>query len=160
MYIRGKYFYDFSTAEDAKRIRQEIFEDEQGFTHDVVFDDKDDISIHAVVYDEENIPRAAGRIYFTGEDYLIGRIGVMKESRGKKLGDFLVRMLVDKAFLAGADRVIVHAQLHAVKFYEKIGFKPYGEQFTEAGVLHQSMQLKNGELLKECHKNNQPCNLA
>ena len=41
------------------------------------------------------------------EYYKIGRIAVKKECRGKKYGDFIVRMLVDKAFTMGAKEVFV-----------------------------------------------------
>jgi predicted GNAT family N-acyltransferase len=36
---------------------------------------------------------------------------------------------------------MLHAQVHAVPFYEKMGFKSYGPQFEEAGIQHFAMSI-------------------
>lgn len=35
--------------------------------------------------------------------------------------------------------MILHAQLTAKGFYDKLGFIPFGEEFEEAGIQHISM---------------------
>jgi predicted GNAT family N-acyltransferase len=138
---------------EAFEIRNEVFVCEQGMNEKDVFDDYDKVSVHAVVYNEENKPVASGRIAFDGTQYRIGKIAVRKKARGQKLGDFLVRMLIDKGYIAGADAIYVRAQLHAIGFYEKIGFSKDGEVFTDIdGLKVQPMILKKGALCKECQK--------
>ena len=155
MYIRGKYLYGNKDVEEVMDIRRKVFCEEQEFDESVTFDEYDSLAIHALVYNEEDVPVASGRIIINNDEFLIGRIGVLKEERGKKIGDFLVRMLVDKVFSLGGDCVVVHSQLHAIKFYKKIGFVLVGEVFEENGVPHQRLEIKNGQLCKEC--NNPSC---
>ena len=71
--------------EDAVKIRKEVFMEEQGF-HDE-FDETDQTAVHLVLYIDKK-PAAICRFYpgqVQGE-YLIGRIAVEKEFRGKHLG--------------------------------------------------------------------------
>lgn len=150
--VRGKYFWYGEDLTDAFEIRSRVFVDEQKMDKDVVFDEDDKVSVHAIVYDTNEKPIASGRIFNDGTEYRIGKIAVLPEARGKKYGDFLVRMLVDKGYLAGADNIKVRSQLHAVPFYEKIGFRKCGNVFvdTKDGLTVQPMELPKGCLCKEC----------
>ena len=51
-------------CDDAKKIRIEVFVNEQGFS--VEFDDIDDIAFHIVGYDE-GVPAAVCRYYYDNE---------------------------------------------------------------------------------------------
>ena len=64
-----------------------------------------------------------------------------REERGKKYGDFVVRMLADKAFNSGINEIYVGAQTQAIGFYETIGFKVCSEEYIEAGIPHKLMKL-------------------
>ncbi|MBQ9768164.1 MAG: GNAT family N-acetyltransferase [Lachnospiraceae bacterium] len=152
--ICGRYYLGLDHMEEIQPIRREVFGAELGFPENINFDDTDEIAIHAVAYKDINrtIPVATGRLHKTGdgEDYKIGRIAVKKEERGQGFGDFIVRMLVDKGLMMGADRVIVGAQPHAIKFYEKIGFKPTGEIYLEANIEHTVMEIRQNSICKAC----------
>lgn len=149
--IRGKYFWNGDDLTDANQIRKTVFVDEQEMKEGDVFDSLDTVSIHAVVYDENEKAVASGRITLDGEEYRIGKIAVLKEARGQGFGDFIVRMLVDKGYLAGAATVMVRSQIHAIPFYEKIGFVKCGEIFRDLdGLEVQPMELIKGSLCKEC----------
>ncbi|MGN1084676.1 MAG: GNAT family N-acetyltransferase [Lachnospiraceae bacterium] len=141
-------------VEEIRPIRMEVFAKEQGFPEDIIFDETDETAVQAVVYKDINrtIPVAVGRLYKTGEgeDFKIGRIAVKKEERGQGYGDFIVRMLVDKGLMMGAERVIVGSQPHAIKFYEKIGFRPTGETYVEAKVEHTVMEIRQNSICKAC----------
>lgn len=154
MYVKGKYLWYGDDLDDVFKIRRKVFGEEQKMSEEVLFDELDKVSVHAIVYDENEKPVASGRIAKDGDEYRIGKIAVLADSRGKKFGDFLVRMLVDKAYLAGANTIMVRAQLHAVGFYEKIGFKKCGNVFTDTrdGLTVQPMELPKGSLCKECQK--------
>lgn len=150
--IKGVYLNGEDDLTDAFLIREKVFIEEQGVPKELELDELDTYAIHAVAYDGEKAV-ATGRIVYDGDTYKIGRVAVLKEERGKQYGDFIVRMLLDKAFLHGADEVVLGAQLQAVKFYEKIGFEQYGEIFDDAGIPHISMRLKRGKLCKKCMEN-------
>ena len=135
-------------------IRREVFGAEQGWSDNILFDETDETAVQAVVYKDINrtIPVGVGRLHKTGDgdDYKIGRIAIKKEERGQGYGDFIVRMLVDKGLLMGADRVLVGAQPHAIPFYEKIGFHPVGETYIEAGIVHTVMEIRQNTICKAC----------
>ena len=67
--------------EDARRIREEVFVKEQGFT--IEFDDKDSISRHMVLY-AHGIPAGTCRVFWDNQQksYVIGRVAVRKIFRG------------------------------------------------------------------------------
>lgn len=140
--------------EEITPIRREVFGTEQGWCDDILFDETDETAIQAVVYKDMNrtIPVGVGRLHkLEAEgDFKIGRIAVKKEERGQGYGDFIVRMLVDKGLMMGADRVLVGAQPHAIAFYEKIGFRSIGETYTEAGILHTVMEIRQNTVCKAC----------
>ena len=49
--------------------------------------------------------------------------------------------VVDDARRRGFTRVALNAQEHAVAFYAKAGFTPFGETLVECDILHQPMEL-------------------
>lgn len=152
--VQGKYLCYGDDLSEAFEIRRKVFIEEQGVSAEEEFDENDDLAIHALVYDnkENNKPVATGRVYHDGKHYRIGRIAVLKEERGKYYGDFVVRLLANKAFLAGAEEVIIYAQVSAVPFYEKIGFISYGGTFDEAGIDHIAMKVELSSICKKCDK--------
>lgn len=126
---------------DAFFIRREVFIQEQNVPEEEEFDEADLRSHHIVIY-AEGRPVATGRLLKTEENWLIGRISVLKEFRGKQVGKLIVDKLLEKAYEMGAEEIHVHAQTHATNFYRKSGFIEYGTMFLEAGIEHISMIKK------------------
>lgn len=148
--IRGKYIVGTGDITDALAIRKTVFQEEQNIEAELDFDEKDEYAMHIVVYNDENQAVATGRMIAQPERMFIGRIAVIKEERGKGYGDFVVRMMLDKAFECGAAEVTVHAQTHAVGFYKKLGFLPCGEEITEAGIRHLPMHITESQFRNSC----------
>ncbi len=138
--ITGKWIdgYQKSSLKDADMIKQKVFVEEQGVAEEIVFDERDELSIHLVVYDNDE-PVACGRMTKIGTQLVFGRIATLKEHRGKGYGDFVMRLLIRKAFDMGEEKQYLHSQLSAKGFYEKLGFKAYGDVYEEAGIPHISM---------------------
>lgn len=128
---------------DVKRIRTTVFTNEQGAKADEEFDKYDNTADFALVVDEKGNIAGTGRVALTDKGYKIGRIAILKEYRGQHLGDMLVKALIQKAQQKGAKAVFVDSQLHAVAFYEKIGFAPCGQQIIDRGLEH--IPMKYGE---------------
>lgn len=169
MYIQGKYLlaglHDIS---ECLAIRKEVFGEEQQFPLAAMEDAEDKSAIFVLAYEtkmetepaqsvenedkkkELKFPIGTGRLVFLGDAYKIGRIAVRKEFRGRGYGDFIVRMLVDKAFQMGAKEVFVGAQEHAVAFYEKIGFLKQEETYEEDGILHYKMKIMPHTCKRKC----------
>lgn len=135
---------------DAHIIRIKVFVNEQKVPEELEMDNKDKEAYHIVIYYEERAV-ATGRLLLENNEYIIGRIAVIKKERKNGYGDLVVRILIRKAFDLGANRVIVHAQIRAMEFYEKIGFVVSGEEYIEdgTGIPHIDM-VKNEDVSGNC----------
>ncbi|GAD29167.1 acetyltransferase [Photobacterium leiognathi lrivu.4.1] len=119
-----------------RTVREQVFIQEQQIDPEIEFDGLDSEAVHVLVMDGEQ-PLGTGRIL---EDGHIGRIAIMKSARGQGLGAKVVQALVEYAQQQGYPRVDLGAQTHAVDFYRKLGFMPYGDEFMEANIPHQAME--------------------
>lgn len=159
--ITAKWTMGKANMEDAALVRTKVFIEEQGFSAQNEFDEIDEISLHVIIYKDEE-PCATGRLYYR-QGYRIGRIAVLKGQRGTGLGDLTVRMLLFKAFEQGAEDVTVCAQLQAQGFYEKFGFIPTEEQTADEGVPHVIMKItpQTAHLAGKCEQcaNKDSCSL-
>ena len=53
----------------------------------------------------------------------------------------MLTLLLELARQAGFTEAVLHAQTHAIPFYEKQGFMVSGPQFMEAGIPHRVMRF-------------------
>ena len=141
---RGKNLIEFITEKgldnlhDARRIRQIVFVEEQGFV--VEFDDIDEIATHTLLT-VDGIPAGTGRV-FPKEDnvYIIGRIAVLPQYRGRDLGKILVQELEEIAKVQKARTVVLSAQVRVKEFYEKMDYTAIGDAYLDEGCPHIKMQ--------------------
>jgi predicted GNAT family N-acyltransferase len=68
-------------------------------------------------------------------------MAVLAGYRGRRIGRQLLDALIGDARARGFTRVALNAQDHAVAFYAKAGFTPFGETLVECDILHQPMEL-------------------
>ena len=122
---------------DARAIRWAVFVDEQHVPVELEWDDFDAVSWHAVAYDGAGAPVATGRLLPDGH---IGRMAVVKSSRGLGIGGTLLEGLMAKAIELGYPELILNAQTAALSFYARYGFKAEGDEFMEAGIAHRAMR--------------------
>ena len=128
--------FDSPYAPEIRRIRNAVFTLEQKVPEDIDFDGKDPQAVHVLVKDGDRYV-GTGRMLKDGH---IGRLAVLGEQRGKGFGAEAVRALIGEAERKGIKRVFLGAQMHAVDFYKKLGFKEYGLPFMEANMEHIHME--------------------
>lgn len=152
MLIQGKILSYGNDLSEVFDIRRKVFIEEQHIPDEIEFDELDAEAMHVIVYEESGSKKAVatGRIIYDGEYCRIGRIAVLKEYRGKKYGDFTVRMLLNKAFTADIHEVTIDAQVKAIEFYHKIGFQDVGIDFMEAGIPHRKMIIRDTDVITCC----------
>jgi len=123
----------------AFEIRRRVFVIEQVVDPSEEYDDDDDKCTHFIAY-VEGVPAGTARWRFKDKGIIkLERFAVEKDYRGKGVGAALVTNVL--ADLPLADKVMMHAQLHAVPFYAKLGFETYGPEFDECGIMHYAMKL-------------------
>lgn len=163
MYIQGKILNPGEDLKEAFEIRKNVFVDEYAIPYDKEFDDMDLIAIHAIAYERDSEGAkseaekrkkavATGRIFYDGEECRIEKIAVLKEYRNKKYGDFIVRLLLNKAFESGIDEVNVDAFASCVDFFSKIGFIKASDEFSENGIKKYKMTINSKNMLRNCTK--------
>ena len=67
------------------------------------------------------------------------QVAVAPEYQGKGVGRSLVEYAEKRAKKAGFSKIIMHAMLSVVSFYEKMGYKQEGEIFDESGITFAKM---------------------
>jgi predicted GNAT family N-acyltransferase len=148
--------YEVRVAEDpADReacftVRKEVFVGEQGVPEDIEYDAYDAVALHVLAVREDGVPLGTGRLLFgeaaagkTGGDASVGSLGrlaVTREARGLGVGAALVRAVEEAARARGLTAVDLHAQTHALGFYERLGYVAYGPEFPDAGIPHRAMR--------------------
>ncbi len=120
-------------------IRREIFIIEQQVPEELEWDEFDQDALHAIVKKEQDIIGTA-RLIIDGQDARIGRMAIKKDFRGQGIGQEMLEALVTKSLELHVTLIKLHAQVHAVSFYAKLGFEAHGEIFSEAGIDHVNMQ--------------------
>lgn len=144
--ITNKWIKGRDDISDALKIRNDVFVEELNMTDEPEEDENDELSLHLVLYDD-GLPIATGRVYHDGKTFRIGRCAVLKEKRGIGVGDMLVKLLLLKAFEYNPSQVIISSRAVQSPFYEKYGFKKFGEQYMEAGEPHIKMGVDKNTLI-------------
>ncbi len=113
--------------------------DEQGVTEADEIDGLDSHCVHLLARDGEKAVGTA-RIYISGRVAKIGRVCVVASHRGTGLGAALIRCALDIARANdGVDQAQLGAQVHALGFYEALGFEATGPVYDDAGIDHRDM---------------------
>jgi predicted GNAT family N-acyltransferase len=127
----------FEQAEAAIRsVRDAVFGEEQKVPRELDWDGIDPQCTHVLATDGNGTPIGTGRMQRDGR---IGRLAVLKSCRDRGVGGKMLEALIESARSSGPESVYVHAQAHAISFYEKRGFRRTGVPFTEAGIQHVNM---------------------
>ncbi|WP_030167725.1 GNAT family N-acetyltransferase [Streptomyces sp. NRRL S-813] len=131
-------------------VRKEVFVVEQGVPEDIEYDALDAVALHVLAVREDGTPLGTGRLLHgeaaagrTGGDPTVGSLGrlaVTQQARGLGVGAALVGAIEDAARARGLAAVDLHAQTHALGFYERLGYEAYGPEFPDAGIPHRAMR--------------------
>lgn len=123
---------------EAYAVRKRVFIDEQDVPKHIERDEFDDTALHVICKVDEFVT-ATGRILLFGEEAIVGRVAVLKPWRGKGIGREIMEFIIDIAKSNGVKTLSANVQSDVQMFYEKLGFKPVGEFFLEAGIEHIKM---------------------
>lgn len=124
---------------DLRAVRSEVFVLEQAVPEDEEWDDLDAVSQHVIARDAQGKAVGTGRLT---PQATLGRMAVLRDWRGKGVGEAMLRVLLEMARERHFRQVRIHAQSHALAFYERAGFVAHGEEFEECGILHRHMDIE------------------
>jgi YbgC/YbaW family acyl-CoA thioester hydrolase len=126
--------------QDASALRTRVFVEEQRIPAEMEWDAADATAVHAVAYNRLGRAVATGRLLQPEPGVArIGRMAVHPVLRGAGFGQQVLAALLDAAVQRGDRRAVLHAQRTAEGFYRRLGFRPHGTPFEEAGISHVEM---------------------
>ena len=134
--------------QQALSVRRRVFIEEQQVPEALEIDEHDGdpatvtTALHVLVR-MDGEPVATGRLLLAETDgrLHIGRVAVLAGRRRSGLGQAVMRALHELARERNASCITLAAQLHAIGFYERLGYKAYGDIFLDAGIEHRWMDL-------------------
>lgn len=123
--------------QDARLIRELVFIVEQNIPEQDEWDDQDAISQHFVVYDHDQ-PVATARLL---QNNSVGRVAVIQKYRGQGIGRMIMLDIIRYAQQQHRPFLKLSSQVHAISFYEKLGFVTQGDPYDECGIPHIEMMM-------------------
>jgi predicted GNAT family N-acyltransferase len=129
---------DRSEIDAALALRFEVFCGEQGVSLEEELDGRDDEAVHLVVLDGGTVVGTC-RLLLEGADVKLGRMAVAPSHRGRGLAAELLAEADVRARELGGERIVLAAQLTALRLYERAGYEAYGDVFLDAGIEHVMM---------------------
>ena len=124
-----------------RALRRTVFIEEQGVSEADEADDLDDQAVHILVL-QDGAAVGSARLLAMGDVGKVGRVCVLQKLRGTGLGAALMQAAIAQfRTMPEIRRVKLGAQLHALPFYERLGFIPYGDEYLDAGIGHRDMVL-------------------
>lgn len=125
-----------SYEHDARFVRTQVFIEEQGICAEDEWDTADATAIHFMVY-VDGQPIATARLL---ADHSVGRVAVLSAYRGRGIGHQLMRYIMLEADRQHLPYLVLSAQVHALAFYQALGFEALGQIYLECGIPHQHMR--------------------
>lgn len=121
----------------ASEIRRAVFIDEQNVPPEEEWDGLDPKCQHFLAM-LDGQPVGTARLLPDGH---IGRVAVLAGARGTGIGALLMRSAIEAARHAGHAQAALSSQVHALAFYQRLGFVAHGDEFLDAGIPHREMTL-------------------
>lgn len=142
--MTGTLSYEVRRADEEEMhavlaLRHEVFCGEQGVPKREEQDGRDRDAVHLVAVSAEEV-LATCRLLFVGNTAQFSRLAVRASARRHGIASALLNLADEETRVAGAHRLVLHAQTYARALYESSGYVPRGRIFMEAGIEHIAME--------------------
>jgi predicted GNAT family N-acyltransferase len=141
--IEIKHITDTTFLQKVFQIRRKVFVEEQNVPENEEYDEYENTARHFLAF-FANIPCGTARWRFTEKGVKLERFAVLKEFRGKGVGDRLVKAVLEDVYRHSDfnnQLIYLNAQLDAIPLYQKSGFQKVGGMFLECDIKHYQMHL-------------------
>jgi predicted GNAT family N-acyltransferase len=122
------------------KLRDDILRRPLGITFDPneLEEQKNNLMIGA--FEDDNILGCAMLVEESPEVVKLRQMAVLNALQGKGVGRALMQFAENLARDHGYRIITMHARKNAVGFYEKMGYKVKGPEFTEVSIPHYEME--------------------
>ena len=125
-------------ATPAKMIREAVFIQEQHIAAEDEWDAEDAVAVHFIVFQQDQAIATARLL----SNNSIGRVAVLTTARGLGVGQRLMQAVINYARAEQREFVKLSSQVHAIGFYQALGFEAQGDEYLDCGIPHIDMYLK------------------
>ena len=143
--MTGTLAYDVRRARGEREmaaalaLRHEVFCVEQGVPEHEELDGRDHEALHLVAVSDGQLLGVC-RLLLVGTTAQFSRLAVRASARRRGIASALLEAAEAEARVAGARRLVLHAQTYARELYELAGYRARGRLFMEAGIEHVAME--------------------
>lgn len=129
---------DVADLEKAFSIRKEVFVEEQHVPIEEEIDAYDtlDGECEHVLLTKDGQAVGTGRVRLVDDYGKIQRVAIRLTERKHGYGKVIIQKLEELAAARGATKAKLDAQVHAIGFYEKLGYTVQSDVFMDAGIEH------------------------
>jgi predicted GNAT family N-acyltransferase len=120
-------------------IRRIVFIVEQHVPEHEEIDGKDDDAVHFLATGADAGAVGTARMLVMAQTAKAQRVAVLSSWRGQRVGEALMRALEAEAAKRGCTEVKLSSQVHALPFYERLGYVAHGDVYMDAGIPHRDM---------------------
>jgi predicted GNAT family N-acyltransferase len=122
------------------KLREEILRKPLGlgFDQDELDTEKENMLIGA--FEEEQMLGCCMLVEENRETVRLRQMAVLNDLQGKGIGRALMSFAENLARDRGYKTLSMHARKNAIGFYEKMGYRVAGEEFTEVTIPHYVME--------------------
>ncbi|MBC7804577.1 MAG: GNAT family N-acetyltransferase [Akkermansiaceae bacterium] len=126
---------------NALKVRDVVFIQEQNVPVELEHDEHDADALHILAVETKTKePVGTARVLDKGNGVAkIGRVAVLKEYRGRGIGQALMQAVLKTARELHFKSLILDAQVSVIPFYENLEFVAEGDVFDDAGIPHRRM---------------------
>jgi len=128
-----------AAREQLSAVRRAVFIEEQHVPEELEWDEFDVQAWHVLARSPAGDAIGTGRLV---PSCRIGRMAVLRAWRGQGVGSAILNALLRMARERACRTVVLHAQTHALSFYERHGFVAAGDEFMDAGIAHREMSIR------------------
>jgi len=133
---------DHGTKEyqEVVRLRDEILRKPLGlrFTPDELEKEKE--NLHIAAFEDDQMLGCCMLVEEDLQTVRLRQMAVLNDLQGKGIGRALMQFAENLARDRGYKKITMHARQNAIGFYEKMGYRKQGNEFTEITIPHFVME--------------------
>lgn len=130
---------DIRDLDAAFTIRGKVFVEEQKVPQQEEYDEYDKTAHHYLAT-YNGIPAGAARWRPTDKGIKLERFAVLADFRNQQVGSAVLKTVLSDVLASYPEsKIYLHAQVPAVNFYARHGFRTVGDMFSECDIDHYKM---------------------
>ena len=133
---------DHGTKEyqEVVRLRDEILRKPLGLRFTPEELEKEKENLHIAAFEDDHMLGCCMLVEEDLQTVRLRQMAVLNDLQGKGIGRALMQFAENLARDRGYKKITMHARQNAIGFYEKMGYRKQGTEFTEITIPHYVME--------------------